>query len=1729
MGSRVDYDALRAQAMNSGSDEAVTVNTRALIDKVLARYPGEWTTLRELIQNAADASASKVIIKIETTPSATIPAPQSDEASSRLKHVLSHHTVNKWVVENDGEKFRPQDWARLKKIAEGNPDETKIGAFGVGFYSVFDTSEEPLVSSGSEALAFYWRGDTLFTRRVQLNSDEANNTTFVLPMRDTTSHVPHLMSLCQFLTSSLTFVGLTTVELWIDEWKVFDVRKVAAPSSDVEIPRGINKTSETGLMRISSLIRESIQMEAHWIRAVEWKPTRRIDTVGLNSEPPGKGLRSFFSKFTTGSVNQAAEKAILEERARQNELADDLLGESRATTFLHVIKASVKTLADRRFSAELERATKKPPPKVTTVSLLTASYNEHEASDVGKNTTAAALFESVVPSTGRIFIGFPTKQTTGFGAHISTPSVIPTVERESIDLNSPSIKRWNSDLLRVAGVVARITWISQMREIHLKLSIDIRDPKRSNIPQNILATALPQAQFLHQNFTWKASTPLSAVTKFIEDSFWTCTKDPIEVLSSRGVIPVTEVRIAKEDLTFIEDLPIIPDLLVKTKLVEFLIEVGMITEVSVSDIIGVLEQKTLDAEQLQRLLGWMARMARAGTLDKHSMQSIINVAVANDEVNGCSKVIVLSQIKTFLNPDRISPDMPLPPTTMPFKFTKTLSKFDTESFGWDALQVIPWLRWVVENAGGRRELPIEEDITSHSSFASAVMRVLSKQWDGLSGSSKTTAVQLLANQTVMPTKTGMKKPTETYFPSVKLFDDLPVLVSIPNVKEKFLAALGVRKTIEISIVFERLMAPMSYEEKAEAGPKWSHVDLIKYLASVWNDVPEVDKQRIRDTPICPAENTSQPYRISELYEPKEALRRLGLPVVQWPGAYNSVNKEGKLLRSLGLQEAPHHSKIIEIVHSASKGNNGTLRDFALRYFIENYQANKYDVASVEKITTPYLPLQNDDTKLAVPNECFTNEKATILGFKLLRQDLHHHADKFRVQSDPSVDECIARLLKSPPRTKRAARDMFGYLASRIALITNQHVQTLSQANIVPVPDRSSASEISQSEGPTALEKSSARTERTRQIRHLPPRICFLGDGGEYAEVFDFVDFGPEANLFLLRCGSKNEPTTPEIAYILTQQPAKFFGVLGMSKYLETLVRISRAWKTIKNDKKLVEGMRRASFLLASKEIPHRHSALDGKYDEKEEGQSVKTWQLAPAGHIVIVDDVINYQIFKHNLLAAPQEEALEELYLRLGASDLGSLVEEQHTIGKLRTDQTNALKLQDLIKERSRLYLHDYLSDAIKRDAQWVQQNLTVQAVQSIALRKTLTVRGLDTVHSESKTATLHQSRSQGWVLYVTDNYDMWQVSQVLVHLLLNRPKPREAIVLQMILRSDLLNLRSMGYNVERILRQKEEARIAHEMRQRQLEQEERAMRMREAASPPHEPETDDQGLMPGMFPTSAGSREQPRTEPRGPGGIFADLGKRFGLELGAKTQAGTSGTQISNAQHTAMEDEEPPPYSLSNTPKVPRLPSPKPPGGSMSPHELSSLLTRAIKSSRPHGSSSLISEPEVHQVQETHSYCDAKPGTDIYQIGTAKGIRVFLDKEVQRASQIATRDFMVSNEPDLQHFASVLLDCAAIYELPKGAMHIFYDETGPAIAFNRAQSLFFNFRFFRNDHLAALNQGNRTTAITFWAVVFAHELAHNLEADHNSNFHSYSEGLIVEHLLRIAATAKERTGRGLI
>src|SRR5699024_2766419 len=122
---------------------------------------------------------------------------------------------------------------------------------------------------------------------------------------------------------------------------------------------------------------------------------------------------------------------------KRNSVSDseDMTKSLTASVFLHTNTASIQSSVSSSLSSELERATRKPPPKKTTIAVLTPSYDTSMAS--GASASQSEVLASILPSkTGRVFIGFPTQQTTGLNAHISAPSVIPTVERESIDLNT---------------------------------------------------------------------------------------------------------------------------------------------------------------------------------------------------------------------------------------------------------------------------------------------------------------------------------------------------------------------------------------------------------------------------------------------------------------------------------------------------------------------------------------------------------------------------------------------------------------------------------------------------------------------------------------------------------------------------------------------------------------------------------------------------------------------------------------------------------------------------------------------------------------------------------------------------------------------------------------------------------------------------------------------------------------------------------------------------------------------------------------------------------------------------------------------------------------------------------------------------------------------------------------------------------------------------------------------
>ncbi|KAH8908629.1 hypothetical protein BR93DRAFT_944198 [Coniochaeta sp. PMI_546] len=1717
----MDYSRLRAAALRDGEDEeAVTVDTRALIDKVLARYSGEWTTLRELIQNAADAQATTVQIKFETLPSTQVPLPQTTSRSELLKHTITHHTLRRLVVQNNGQPFTKTDWGRLKRIAEGNPDETKIGAFGVGFYSVFADCEEPFVSSGNEAMAFYWKGNALFTRKLQLPEGQGNgDTTFVLDYRNTTTPIPNLLSVGQFLATSLTFVALQSIEFWIDDYKILALRKKSSPNVEIAIPRDIETKTKEGLMKLSTAERTSTQIDATFMSAIGWKPQATSSanksqdgyySASTSAEMPS--LRNFFSRLTSHN-SQAGLRTTRakEEIAAQEAIAEDLTATSTSSIFLRTTTGVVRTNVAAAFAAELERATKKPPPKTTKLAILTSSYDDTKASTSSSTSShiakVADVFSTVLPSKkpgGRIFIGFPTTQTTGAGMHISAPSVIPTVEREAIDLNARWVKTWNIEMLRVAGIMTRLAFSNEMLDLGDRVQRELEPVKTDSAAyQAVIRKFIPEALHILNTYSFGDSTPSGHVGQILEEAFWTTYKKAfIEIFSSRGVLSTLKVRVGSEELSrFIDGTPVILPEMKDAPFVRKVTDFGLVREITVDDVCEELSAKALTKDQLQHFIAWAGKSAASGELDPPSKERVLDVAVATVTNGDQGELIVLGSIRNYLATNKIPANMPIPPTTIPVTFTASVPVHQLQALGWEPLEIVPWLRFLIETASSQDE---EHNITKSSKFAAQVLMILSKNWEQLSQSSKSSVVSALQNVTVIPTRLGMRKPAESYFPTVKLFDDLPIIQGCQGIKDKLLSALGVRKTIDLETIFTRLLNP-SPASGESSEKKWSHVELIKYLASVKNDIPAEDMKKLKQSRLCPAElprkgsepakPTTELYRVSELFEPKDSLRTLNIPILQWPMAFRTTSPEARFLSQLGLRPYPSVPELVDMMASP----DASLRSNAMTYFLGNYGYNGYasfDLASTNKAI---LPVQGNDKQLVPPSACYTNEAAAVLGYNILKRELHQDALKFGVARDPPITGCVDRLLSKPPKDFNAAVTLFNYFSTRLGDLGSNHLAKLQNAPIVPVMRKD----------PRATEKSAST------LVYLRPQQCYLGSASTYGDIFDFVDFGGTANAFLFKCGAKTEPTKIELANMACAEPARLLSVLqSPEKYLNLLRNLAEDLPTLKKDKELFKRMKTSAFLLGSREITSNNGRSSDSYEEEE--APIKQWQLAAPGQIVVLDDYISYRLFKDSLICAPEEDVLEAFYMALGSQTLGSLVQEDLKIGPHMEKQDGAVWLRKHVLERSKLFMYEYTKhkpDSVRHDVKWLEKHLTVEVVRSVALRRSL--RGQNQSHTEKRSAASRRTNS-GYVLYVSSEGrpDMYQVGQAVCQLLLTRPSQQAYFFFEPFLKLDLLDLRARGYNVDRILRAKAaEARIAEEERRKALEAEQQKIQQREREwAQQHQPveaaareaaKTPKTNRMPGGFADSPEDDHSPvPQQQRKNRGLFSNISRRLGFDVDDEQQRANN----DDAQRQ-LENFLPEPQGIPQG----RTPTPTPhvegnrpndDGRVTNPAVIQRNLLNAINSTRPHDSSELFSPPNQATVKEQATYCDDTPSHNINFVAEApQGMRVFVSKDLS----VSPQEFLMNQLSNIGQFEGLLKDIASIYGLAPNAIHIFYDEHGGTIAFNKGGSIFCNLRFFVQLHAPKFGRSPeaRVEATTWWWVVAAHELAHNLVAPHNSD-HSY-------------------------
>ena len=712
--------------------------------------------------------------------------------------------------------------------------------------------------------------------------------------------------------------------------------------------------------------------------------------------------------------------------------------------------------------------------------------------------------------------------------------------------------------------------------------------------------------------------------------------------------------------------------------------------------------------------------------------------------------------------------------------------------------------------------------------------------------------------------------------------------------------------------------------------------------------------------------------------------------------------------------------------------------------------------------------------------------------------------KFGVARDPPIVECVQRLLANSPKDHGAATTLFGYFASRIGEIRDNSLAMLRNALIVPV-SRSKTSRLSQIPG---------------GLSYISPSHTYLGTSATYGEIFDFVSTLAKRPMHsCFTGGAKSEPTKVEVAHMVCSEPARLLGVLqSPEKYLDLLKSLAEVASTLQRDKDLWRKMKTSPCLLAYKELanPSKGDLIDL---EEEEEAPIRQYQLASASQIVVVDDIISYRLFKESLICAPEEETLEAFYLQLGGQKLSSLVQEDVRIGSHTANHKKAEPLRKHVLERSKIFLYEYVNyhrDGIQHDTKWLEKNLRVEMVRSVALRRSL--RDERQSHTEKRSAA--GARDQGsWILYVADEGrpDMYQIGQAICQMLLKRPNQQAYLFFEPFLTLDLYGLRARGYNVDRILRAKAaEARVAEEQRRKALEEEQKRIKEREhtwaeerkvaelpaAASAAREevsrtPAKPAKPAMPGSWGSPEDSSQDGKAKKGW--GPFSNLTRRLGFD--------NSQSENDDARKQLEQSIDKPaqPGSLAEVQKAGTGQRPQQDDGRVtSPAVVQQNLLNAINATRAHGSNTVFSQPTVSEVKEQATYCDQATATNIdFAAEASNGMKVFVAKDM--AARQA--EFLTTNVGAINAFAALLIEIGGIYSLAPRVIHIFYDEAGGTIAFNIGGSIFCNLRFFLQLHAAQMSGHNpgaaKAEAGSWWWVVFAHELAHNLVSPHNSE-HSY-------------------------
>ncbi|KAG8216243.1 hypothetical protein J3R82DRAFT_8284 [Butyriboletus roseoflavus] len=1196
----------------------VEVDNEGLL-KILSRYPGTFDVLRELIQNADDAVARNIQIHFQTK--------EHEESRHASELDVSKVKIHKWIIKNDGNGFGEKDWKRIGEIASGNDDSRKVGAFGVGFYSVLSKSDRPLVRSNGKSLQFdkgkdgkvspRIPGGYILTIRNQLCKWPAD-----CPMDSWTSielelrkpePLPMLADLTRFLVSSVAFLThIDTFSVNLDSQRVLRVEKQVESSAEIPIPEHLKPTTPQEALTV-----ESIQRTA-----------QRITVDAKES--------AFASSLTSSTPVVGNDDALLPQASEadrpthSSQGADAILKDSTITHDLYTANTSVNLGPESEMRKGVVSSMKQLPSdfKCKAVYFNSEQYDslasiKNSDSPEAKH-LARLLFGSqgIIPENDRH--GQSTNQTTGIGLHISA-HFLPTMERGSIDLTNGQVAAWNKEVLFVSGFLARVIYEQEMNAAKSKggpsTQLGLRTMAR---------------------FAFGYTTPDNGVSKILEEAFFSSRdepKSPFPVVSDVGILCLSDpqFRQSNKELLFLKTYRVL-DEHVESRQRSEIISKHKIPLFKFDDIVREFRSGVTQNAMKQFFIWWddLHKNPRSSTEEtrnkfcrKFASQSVV---LSSPGVRKALKTI--ERFTFFPLPNDLSP-----PNNIYVEVTQVPTKEAIECFEWTQLSLLEWLEYACSQA---RQPASSEGSDQVSDVGYRILRVLiqfalvenlsPQQWDE--------AAELMKDLKCIPTGTDMELqlPADSYFDEAAVCRSLPVamersFLDIPltpvaiegGFDHRLTTLVHVHKVLSNIHVHEmmdwddmvRRFCRLSVDATEE-----SNFRLLQYVINHIEELTEPQKGDLKKKKVFYSKGVGQVSATDVLF-PDEDTLELGLPILalsqsditslQGVTTSSSYAME-TVIKSLGIQKHPTLENIIDKATS----DTPEVRRPALQYLLANLETRYNDYKPENFANKAFIPTKCESH--ARLDEVFRSSIWEKLGFKQPPDNMSRDLSRLGVKEDPTVDRII-ECFKNPERRPSdidSAATLFEHLQANGYLTVPGLGEQLSTIPFVPVKIRSDSSST---------------------FGHMSPKDCFIKSEktmkDHHCDLFPIVDFRQNGNGFLEFCRAKKSLDASDIVGKILESPQEYLKVVGddTDLYVEDLRTIASRLDSISKDDK--QKMKKAPMFLAFR-------------------NGVAADELLPAEQVPISDWAGGD--FAGNVFVAPKDDILEKMYREMGSVSLGTYV-----------------------------------------------------------------------------------------------------------------------------------------------------------------------------------------------------------------------------------------------------------------------------------------------------------------------------------------------------------------------------------------------------------------------------------------------------------------------------------------